>query len=289
MSVVLVTGSSSGIGLATALLFARGGARVFATTRASSSTDELMTRARDEGLPLEHVELDVTSDDSVSTAVAGILDRAGHIDVLVNNAGISLSASVEDARMSDAKRIFEVNYFGAIRMVRAVLPSMRQRGDGRIINVSSISGRAPVPVLGHYGASKFALESVSESLAHEVAGLGIKVVVVEPGTTRTPMFTRRKNLRPIDPKSPYMPHIRRLYGYFGEAMKQALEAEQVAQTIVEAATSESPRFRYLMGRDALGLVRAHEHSTDEERIEIAKADDEEFAAFMNERAGIDLY
>src|SRR5690606_35507590 len=159
--VVLITGASSGLGRATARLLAERGYRVFGTSRRPPAD------APTGGV--EPLALDVCADASVAACVQTVLARAGRIDALINNAGYELGGALEEATLEEAQRQFETNFFGAVRMIRAVLPAMRRQGGGRIVNVSSLAGLAPVPFLGLYSASKFALEGYSEALRHEVA------------------------------------------------------------------------------------------------------------------------
>ncbi|MBC8171921.1 MAG: SDR family NAD(P)-dependent oxidoreductase [Anaerolineae bacterium] len=174
--VILITGASTGIGLATAKLLAAQGHCVFGTSRQPEKyaiTDFTLLR------------LDVREDESVATCVDAVLAQAGRIDVLVNNAAVSLSGAAEEASIEDAKRLFETNFFGVLRMVNAVLPIMRRQRSGQIINISSLAGIMGVPYIGLYSASKHALEGYSEALRYEVKSFGIRVALVEPGDTRT--------------------------------------------------------------------------------------------------------
>lgn len=283
MSRVLITGSSSGIGQATALHLARAGHHIVAASRSHNSGEALLEAARSEGLTnLEVITIDVELEGSVRSGV-GVAAAAGPIDVLINNAGISISDPIETAPMHLAKKIFEVNYFGTSRMIQAVLPIMRAQGAGTILNVSSYSARVPVAVLGHYGASKAAMEAMSEALAQEVSPHGIRVVLVEPGVTKTPMYARRKYLRPIDPNSPYMDQIRRLFGFFEWCLKKPLTSEQVAVAIETAMTQTEPKMRHLLGEDAIHMVRARERSSDEEWAGDRQVTDDEFWAWIRER------
>lgn len=183
---VLITGCSSGFGRLTAELLARRGLSVFASLREpqgrnADAANELSTRATQEGLALEVVELDVTADASVTRAAEVVLARAGRIDVLINNAGLLGFGPTEAFRAEQVRALFEVNCFGAHRLARAVLPAMRQRGSGLIVQVTSSLARCPLPYFGVYCASKAALESLSESMAEELLGSGVEVALVEPG------------------------------------------------------------------------------------------------------------
>src|SRR5918994_7573514 len=174
--VAIVTGASGGIGEATARALHATGYRVFGTYRRPPAT-------RSPGI--EYLACDVTSDESVHTAVGQVLAKAGRIDLLVNNAGVGLIAGAEESSLEQAKSLFEVNLFGLIRVTKAVLPIMRRQGAGRIVNISSVMGLIPAPFMALYGASKHAVEGYSESLDHEIRGSGIRVVLVEPAYTRT--------------------------------------------------------------------------------------------------------
>src|SRR5262245_4272600 len=212
MSVVLVTGSSSGIGLATSLHFARQGWNVHAGVRNLATATELQQAIAAERLPITPVTIDVDDPGSVTRGVGEVLARAGQIDALVNNAGIGGGGALEDAPVDWAKSLFETNYFGTIRMTQAVLPGMRERRAGTIVNVSSIAGRVAIAGHGHYSAVKHALEAASEVLAQEVQAFGIRVAVVEPGVVVTPIFTKAKRF--ADPSSPYAMHVHRLLLFY---------------------------------------------------------------------------
>ena len=184
---VLITGASSGFGRDTAEMLAKAGHRVFASVRdAAGRNRESAEELRAHGIVV--VELDVTDDASIDAAVAGVLAEAGRIDVLVNNAGIA-SAGVTEAFTADqAKQVFNTNVVGVLRTTRAVLPSMRKAGDGLIINIGSILGRVTFPFFGIYGASKFAVEALTDSLRYEVSQLGVDVVLVQPSAYPTNMY-----------------------------------------------------------------------------------------------------
>lgn len=179
--VVLITGVSSGIGHETARALAKAGYRVFGTARAPERVPALPG--------VELVALDVQDDTSVRRAVAAVLDQAGRIDIVINNAGVSLAGPIEATSDAEAKGLFETNFFGVHRVIRAVLPAMRRQRAGLIVNVSSVLGFLPAPFMGMYAASKHALEGFSETLDHEVRGFGIRVALVEPSFTRTQIDT----------------------------------------------------------------------------------------------------
>src|SRR5712691_4854900 len=175
MKVALVTGVSSGIGKATAVRLAAMGFRTFGTVRTDIAVDA----------NVERIRLDVRDDRSVEDGVAKVLELAGRIDVLVNNAGLALIGPAEETSIDEARGLFETNFFGLLRMTQAVLPAMRSQRSGRIVNISSVVGFLPAPYMSIYAASKHAVEGYSESLDHEVRGFGVRVSVVEPGFTRT--------------------------------------------------------------------------------------------------------
>src|SRR5512143_3578779 len=174
--VAIVTAAAGGIGAASARALQAAGYRVFGTYRKPPAAK----------LPgVEYLLCDVTSDAGVTAAVDQVLTAAGRVDLLVNNAGVGLLGGAEESSVEQAKALFDVNFFGVIRMTRAVLPIMRRQGSGRIINISSVLGLIPAPFMALYAASKHALEGYSESLDHEVRGTGVRVVLVEPAWTRT--------------------------------------------------------------------------------------------------------
>lgn len=193
MKSIVITGTSSGFGWLSAVELARAGHRVFAGMRHVAAENaknapaarSLRTATRECPWPVEVVDLDVTDDSSVMRAMEQVHARAGQVDVLVNNAGLAAAGLVETFTPEDARRIFEVNVVGALRMARAVLPGMRARRDGLLLAVSSVLGRQVLPFLGVYEASKFALEALWEALSYEVASQGVDVCLAEPGTFPT--------------------------------------------------------------------------------------------------------
>jgi NAD(P)-dependent dehydrogenase (short-subunit alcohol dehydrogenase family) len=255
--VVLVTGCSTGIGLLTALTFAREGHRVFATVRSVAKADALRAAADDEGLAVEIVELDVTDDESVERCVAEVLARASTIDVLVNNAGILGRAAVETFPDEAVRDIFETNFFGVLRMLRAVLPTMREQGSGSIVNVSSRGGLCVVPYTCNsmYSASKHALEAMTEQLAFEVRPFGIGVTLVEPAFFRTTILDKLAAATYLSTDSPYYAEEKRAYdNSLTKAATGGGDPQEVADAIYRAATSESPPLRILLADPSVLLA-----------------------------------
>ena len=187
MQTAVVTGTSTGIGYETTLTLARRGYRVFAGMRNLGKADPLRKAAEEESLPIEVIELDVTSDDSVAGAFAKVTET-GPVDVLVNNAGIGGATPLELTPDDEHRAIFETNYFGTVRCIQAVIKSMRERGAGTIVNVSSITGLYATPNQIAYSASKWAVECLGEALAVELRRFGVRVVLIEPGVIMTNIF-----------------------------------------------------------------------------------------------------
>ena len=262
MAVALITGTSSGIGLATAVHFARQGHEVWAGVRNPATATELREAIDRERLPIRLVTLDVDDAASVQHGVGEVHDKAGRVDVLVNNAGISGGGPIEEVPVDWAQGLFQTNYFGVVRVIQAVLPGMRQRHSGVVVNVSSIAGRLAIAGHGHYSAVKHALEAMSEALAQEVQGFGIRVAIVEPGVVVTPIFSKARRF--ADPASPYFDHVRRLLLLYRKQMPHAAQPADAARVIYEAATSPEPRLRWLVGEDARLLVAGRERMSDEE-------------------------
>jgi NAD(P)-dependent dehydrogenase (short-subunit alcohol dehydrogenase family) len=282
MASVLVTGSSSGIGLATAIHFARLGHGVHAGVRNPATATELTRVIEVERLPIRPVTLDVDDTASVTRAVGEV----GRVDVLVNNAGIGGGGPIGDVPVEWAKTLFETNYFGAVRMIQAVLPGMRERRSGAIVNVSSIAGRLAIAGHGHYSAVKHALEAMSEALAQEVVSFGIRVAIVEPGVVVTPIFTKARRF--ADPTSPYAVHVRRLLLFYQMQMKMPSQPADVARVIHEAATAAAPKLRHPVGRDAELLIAGRRRMTDEDYVATGQEmTDERYLELMRQRYGFE--
>ena len=247
---VLITGASTGIGRAAALYLAERGHRVVATSRSLDRLDGLRREAERFG-DIHCVELDVDSDRSVSDATASAIEACGRIDVLVNNAGYGLWGPVQSFSMEELRSQLETNFFGAFRMIKAVLPSMTAAGSGTIINVSSVEGRLVTPFSGGYAASKFALEGLSEALRYELWPQGICVAVVEPGLFDTDFHDSQVEAADAgSPDLPYGPSIARYREQRGKYDRFAKDPVRVAKVIHRIIRSRRPRFRYPVGMEA---------------------------------------
>ena len=276
MSSVLITGCSKGIGLETALAFARAGHQVYATMRNPSQSPALAQTTAREKLPITVSAMDVDSDASVSDAVAAIL-KSGPIDVLVNNAGVEGVGPVEEFPLAKFRAIMETNYFGTLRCIQAVIPQMRQRRSGTIINISSVAGRICNPPLTSYCASKWALEALSEGLAGELKTFNVRVAIVEPGIIDTAMAQR---IGDPAPGSPYG-QTARFSALFSKSLEHPVPPSLVAEKILEVAQSESWQLRHPVGPDAVGFLEWRKGMCDEEWIEMNAGDDAPFFAKLD--------
>ena len=265
LSVAVVTGSSSGIGLATSLALAKNGYRTYATMRNLAKRDSIQSVADKQHLPIRTVQLDVTDENSIKSAIQSILSEAGRIDLLVNNAGYVLTGAFEDIGMDEIKSLYETNVFGVIRVTQAVLPIMRKQGSGRIINISSGAGRIGYPGGSAYVSSKFALEGLSESMAYEIEQFGIKTVLVEPGFVRTKIGENMAiSKKTQDPNSPYSQMMQMMSSNQERMLENGSDADLVASVVAEAATSKEPNLRYLAGKDVQQMMAAKKSKSDEE-------------------------
>lgn len=270
MSSVLITGTSTGIGLATALTLGRAGHNVYATMRNPSRSPELAERTAQEKLPIKISVMDVDSDSSVTTAIADIQKDAGNIDVLVNNAGVERSGSIEELPLSDFRAVMETNYFGVIRCIQALAPQMRQRKSGCIINVASVAGHVSCSPLAPYTASKFALEALSEALAQEMKTFNVRVAIVEPGIIDTPMARRIEEPANVSPYS----QQRRFAHMFAASLKNPASPSLVAKKIQSIIEGGTWQLRHPVGPDALPFLDWRKSMTDEEWVSLNAADDD---------------
>ncbi len=256
MANVFITGCSSGFGLLTALKFARAGDRVVATMRRPEEAPaELTGPIARERMPIRLHRLDVLDPASIAAAVRA----AGDVDVLVNNAGIELRSSIEDASDEDVEKQFDTNVFGTLRVLRAVLPQMRARRRGIVVNLSSVAGLVARPFGGLYSATKHALEAITEALHFEVAPFGLRVMLVEPGVYATRLLDNAFPGEGFTEESPYWPTHER----FEEALSRLRDAtgglqdpQEVADAIYDAVRDPQPKLRHLVGRDAHMIATA---------------------------------
>ncbi len=235
----IVTGASSGIGYATAEGLARAGFRVFGTSRKIASQGP-------SGVTM--LTCDVTDDASVAALVADVLQRAGRIDLLVNNAGVGMFGAAEESSVAQSRTLFDVNVFGVIRMTNAVLPVMRRQNGGRIINIGSILGIIPAPYSAHYSAAKHAIEGYSESLDHEVRAFNIRVSVIEPAYVRT-VFDEN-GMEPDQKKLDYDKQRAAVAALLKEVMPKADLPDVIVKVVIRAADAPAPRRRYTAGNSA---------------------------------------
>jgi len=235
--IVLITGSSSGIGAACARLLAERGLKVYGASRSAQDVYENFVP----------VEMDVTNDDSVLTAVENVIEEEGHIDIVINNAGMAYAGAVEDMSIEEARYQFDVNVFGCFRVCKAVLPSMRERGVGVLLTIGSIGGLIGLPFQAFYSASKFALEGLMEGLSLEVRNKGISIILIEPGDIRTNITQNRVISKEAVNGSAYDKD----FGAYVERIKrmetEARDPEVVARFIYSVLKKKSPKLRYRVG------------------------------------------
>jgi NAD(P)-dependent dehydrogenase (short-subunit alcohol dehydrogenase family) len=253
--VVLITGGTDGLGRAAAILLAGEGYRVFAGGRNAERLAAIDQLARERKLPLEAIELDVCDEASVDRAVGEIGRRVGPVDVLVNNAGIAVAAVVEELSITDFRKVFDTNFFGAIRTAQRVLPEMRRRRRGRIINMSSISGKIAIPLMGAYASSKYALEAASDALRLELYPYGVDVVLIEPGYIPTSMNRTAAELSSAYAKNAESSPYRAIYQRFLRSWNKTRKAsrykpEDCARVVLRAIEDVPPRARYVVTREA---------------------------------------
>ena len=251
MAIALVTGTSSGIGLATAVTLARCGHKVIATMRNLDGAGELDTIVSAEKLSVTVAALNVDNDASVNSAIGKAIAENGRIDVLVNNAGVGGGGSVEEVPVATFREVMETNFFGALRCIKAVIPGMRERRHGCIVNITSIAGRVALSPATPYAASKWAFEALSECLAQEMKAFNVRVAIVEPGVIATPIFGKA---RPLPKDSPY-PHARRQRASFAASLTKPTSPYVVGEQIRQIVDGDSWQLRYPVGPDAVPFLK----------------------------------
>ncbi len=283
MASVLITGTSKGIGFEAALAFGRAGHKVHATMRNPSQAPQLAETAKREKLPIAVSTMDVDSDQSVSQAIAAIHKDNGPIDVLVNNAGVEKAGSVEELPLADFRAVMETNYFGALRCIQALVPHMRQRRSGCIINVASVAGRISSAPLTPYSATKWALEALSEGLAGEMKTFNVRVAIVEPGIIDTAMARRIGDEAAV---SPYRQRAR-FASLFRASLQNPAPPSLVGQKILEIVESGTWQLRHPVGPDAAPFLEWRRQMTDEEWVDLNASDDETWYRNLERDFGLD--
>ncbi|ALX48840.1 SDR family oxidoreductase [Lentibacillus amyloliquefaciens] len=255
--VVFITGASGGFGLLTSLACAEAGYLVVASMRDLSKSENLMEQARKKGVEasIACIRLDVTNQEDIDSAVPEVINRFDAIDVLINNAGYAAGGFTEEVPLEAWREQFETNLFGLIAVTKAVLPHMRKRQDGTIINLSSISGRMALPGLGPYAASKFAVEGFSEALRLEMLPHGVHVVLVEPGSYQTDIWSKGMSDFNVDLESPYSEETETLMKMVSHIAKTADDPEEVTRLIVKVTQENNPNLRYPVGKNVKTMTR----------------------------------
>lgn len=255
--VALITGASGGLGLLTSLALAEAGFYVLASMRELSKKDNLIEKAREKGVEanIACVGLNVTHQDDINTLIPDIIKQYGAIDVLINNAGYAAGGFTEELPLEDWRRQFETNVFGLIAVTKAVLPYMRERRRGTILNLSSISGRVALPGLAPYSASKYAVEGFSEALRLEMLPYGVHVVLIEPGSYQTDIWSKGMDHFNIDGDSPYKEEADTLMRIVSHIAETAGDPKEVARLIVKMAQDDHPDLRSPVGKSVKTITR----------------------------------
>jgi NAD(P)-dependent dehydrogenase (short-subunit alcohol dehydrogenase family) len=287
-SIAVVTGANSGIGRATAIHLAAQGHTVFGTVRSLDKAGKLQAMAAEHGAEVQLVELDVADDASVQRGFADILEQTGGVvDVLVNNAGVGGNAVAEECPPSLYAEVFNVNVNGAVRCIQQVVAGMRQRRRGAIVNITSIAGRIAALAQSPYVVSKWAFEGLSEGLAQELAPFGVRVVIVEPGVTKSAIFA--KNIDAPNQSGAYDTAYRRLFQFYAAGLVNATDPFEVAEVIHHAVTTDQPALRYPVSWGGHELIEGRAAMTDAEWVAMGlPADDDEYYDLFARHFGLDL-
>jgi len=285
--VSVVTGANSGIGRATALHLAESGHHVYGTVRSVGRAGKLLDAAEERGVGIELVELDIASDSSVRDGFAQIVEQAGRVDHLVNNAGVGGNGVVEESTPERLLDVMNIDLCGAIRCLQAVLPGMRERGSGTIVNVTSIAGRLAAIAQAPYVAAKWALEGVSEELAIEVAPFGVRIAIIEPGVTKSSIFGKNTDL-PND-SGVYTPQYERMMQMYAAGYLHATDASEVARVILHSIETDEPKLRYPVSWGGQAIVDGRSAMTDEQWVEMGRIETlDGYIAAFSDHFGVDI-
>ncbi|MCP5026989.1 MAG: SDR family oxidoreductase [Actinomycetia bacterium] len=285
MTVALITGSNSGIGRGTAIELARRGWTVYGSMRSLDKGQKLATLAAQAGVEVRPVVLDVTDTDSVNAAVAQVTEASGGIDVLINNAGVGGNGVTEECPIEVYEQVMDANVYGPIRLAQAVLPQMRERRSGTIVNISSVVGRVAHVAQSPYYVSKFAVEAMSEGLAQEVAPFGIRVCIIEPGITKSAIFA--KNVDASNSTGAYDQQYARMFQFYAAGIPHATPAEEVGAVIHEAVTTDEYKMRWPVSWGS-EMIAARSDMSDEDWVEMGRVDDTEYYARFGDQLGVDI-
>ena len=285
MTTTLITGCSTGIGLASAVHLATRGHTVYASMRNAANCQELLSAAKKAGVEVTVLPLDVDSSDSIRDGVERVISEAGRVDVLVNNAGLGDLWAIEDTTDAGLLQLFRTNVFGPIALIRAVLPAMRAAGSGTIVNVSSVSARIVSAFSGPYAATKAAMEAITQAVAVEGAAHGIRCVAIEPGFTQTPMLEKALSSLPSadGPYSTVAGFIRALYKDGTETGGNPID---VARTIEAAIESEETVIQHPVGAAAEWVINGRAAASDQDWVDLwTRTTEEEFGSRFQELFG----
>lgn len=258
--VAIVTGCSSGIGLETALNLARHGYKTYATMRDLSDRGKLENLASSEGLGVEILQIDVTDQGTINKACNFIVEEDDRVDVLINNAGYGMMGSIEDLAVEEIKEQMDTDFFGPIRMIKAVVPTMREQKSGKIINISSIAGQIGFALSSPYVSSKFALEGLTDSLRQELHHYGIDLSLIEPGVVKTQFHKNMRTAKKAE-NSLYKEMTQQIITQAGLLFERGIEPKVVADEIIEIIKTKNPKPRYIVGDDAKLLLEEKSRRT----------------------------
>ena len=276
--VALVTGCSSGIGYTTALDLARKGYFTYASVRNLDSGQILQTEAQKENLNLKIIEIDITKEETIKKAINEIELEKGRIDVLVNNAGYGMMGSIEDLSIDEIKEALETDFFGHVRMIKSVIPMMRKNGGGRIINISSISGKMGFGFSSPYTCSKFALEGLSECIRMELMPFGIITTIIEPGVVKTKFHEKMKFASNSKNSQHYGKIMESMSKQSKKLFEMGIDPKEVSQKIIESIDTKNPQVRYTVGPDSSLMMEERRRKSD---LEFEKYMNEMFSALMS--------